>query len=335
MRSTIIETLALKWSPSQFSLLDQTLLPKNESWIAINNLEQMIEAIKSLRIRGAPLIGVSACLYLAFRAGQGADLSILSHEAHQLRKARPTAINLMNNIDQLTKHFQSSDVIIDEAIRIFREDQALCENMSRLGASIIQDGENILTHCNTGSLATAGVGTALGVIKHAHKNGKKVHVYVDETRPLLQGARLTAWELAKEGIPYTLITDSMAAFLMKQGKVSRVFVGCDRIAINGDFANKIGTYSVAALSHLHKIPFYVVGPRTTVDIHCKNGNEIPIEERVSNEVTGFHTSNVSVTWSPENATAYNPSFDVTPNEYVTAWILDHKIITHKNLGELC
>ncbi len=330
-----LSTLSLKWSPQEFLLLDQTLLPKKEIWIKIENLDQMIEAIKSLRVRGAPLIGVSACLYIAYQALRGQDLKSLVRDAQLLKEARPTAVNLMNNIDQLLTRFSTNEDVATEAIRIFNEDQKLCDDMSTLGAELIQNGDNILTHCNTGSLATAGAGTALGVIKKAHQQGKKIQVFVDETRPLLQGARLTAWELAKEKIPFTLITDSMAAFLMRQGKVSKAFVGCDRIATNGDFANKIGTYSVAALCHLHKIPFYVVGPRTTVDPKCQSGNNIPIEERVSNEVTGFHSSSESLTWAPENTKVYNPSFDVTPNEYVTAWILDHKIITHKNLGDLC
>lgn len=330
-----LSTLSLKWSLSEFQLLDQTLLPKKEVWIKIETLDQMIEAIKSLRVRGAPLIGVSASLYLAFQALKGQDIKSLVSDAQLLKEARPTAVNLMNNIDQLLKHFSSVDEIVDEAIRIFKEDQKLCDDMSTLGAELIQDGDNILTHCNTGSLATAGSGTALGVLKKAHQQGKRIHIYVDETRPLLQGARLTAWELTKENIPFTLITDSMAAFLMRQDKISKAFVGCDRIAINGDFANKIGTYSVAALCHLHKIPFYVVGPRTTVDPKCPSGNNIPIEERLSGEVTGFHSANESVTWAPQNTKVYNPSFDVTPNEFVTAWVLDHKIITHENLGDLC
>jgi methylthioribose-1-phosphate isomerase len=335
MKIPSLETLSLKWSATEYHLLDQTLLPKKEVWIKIETLDQMVEAIKSLRVRGAPLIGVSASLFLAFRALKGQELKSLQSDALILKEARPTAVNLMNNIDQLLKHFSSIDDVVTEALRIFNEDQTLCDNMSTLGAELIKSGDNILTHCNTGSLATAGSGTALGVIKKAHQQGKKIHVYVDETRPLLQGARLTAWELAKENIPFTLITDSMAAFLMKQGKVSKAFVGCDRIAMNGDFANKIGTYSVAALCHLHKIPFYVVGPRTTVDIHCPHGDSIPIEERVASEVTGFHSKTESLTWAPENTKVYNPSFDVTPNEFVSAWVLDHKIITHKNLGELC
>lgn len=335
MISRSITTLSLKWSVNEFHLLDQTLLPKNEVWIQIETLSQMVEAIKNLRVRGAPLIGVSACLFLAYRAHQGQPLDILLHEARVLKNARPTAVNLMNNIDQLLTCSSSAHALITEALRIFEEDQTLCDHMSTLGAELVQNGDSILTHCNTGSLATAGSGTALGIIKKAHSQGKKIHVYVDETRPLLQGARLTAWELAKEKIPFTLITDSMAAFLMKQGKISKAFVGCDRIAVNGDFANKIGTYSVAALCHLHKIPFYVVGPRTTVDPHCPNGDTIPIEERGPNEVTGFHSAHESMTWAPINTNVYNPSFDVTPNEFVTAWVLDHKIITHKNLGDLC
>ncbi len=330
-----VETLALKVSTKNFLLLDQTLLPKSEKWLKIENLDQMIEAIKMLRVRGAPLIGVSACLFLAFRAAHGVPLAELILEAQALRQARPTAVNLMNNIDLLLKRANSEELLVNEAFAIFDEDQALCDSMSKLGADLINDGDSLLTHCNTGSLATAGAGTALGVIKFAHNSGKKIHVYVDETRPLLQGARLTAWELSKENIPYTIITDSMAGFVMKQGKVKKVFVGCDRIATNGDFANKIGTYSIAALSFLHQIPFYVVGPRTTVDKSCRHGDEIPIEERAPHEVTGFHTSNEDISWAPENSEVYNPSFDVTPNKFVTAWILDHKIVTHQTLEDLC
>ncbi len=335
MTTRAISTLALRWSPSGFHLLDQTLLPKSEVWIKIETLSQMVEAIKSLRVRGAPLIGVSACLFLAYRAHQEQSVATLQQDALVLRNSRPTAVNLMNNIDQLLKNAGTKNELITEALRIFEEDQLLCDRMSALGAELIQNGDSVLTHCNTGSLATSGTGTALGAIKKAHQQGKKIHVYVDETRPLLQGARLTAWELSKEKIPFTLITDSMAAFLMRQGKISKAFVGCDRIAINGDFANKIGTYSVAALCHLHKLAFYVVGPQTTVDPKCPGGHAIPIEERTPVEVTGFHSSHESVTWAPANTHVYNPSFDITPNEYVTAWILDHKIITHKNLGELC
>ncbi|MBL7544134.1 MAG: S-methyl-5-thioribose-1-phosphate isomerase [Bdellovibrionaceae bacterium] len=335
MNVTSVQTLALRWTAEEFLLLDQTLLPKQEVWLKIETRAQMVEAIKSLRVRGAPLIGVSACLFIAYRALKRPSLSELRQDALAVREARPTAVNLMNNIDQLLKHFNSHEELIEEALRIFTEDQTLCKNMSNYGAGLINDGDSILTHCNTGSLATAGAGTALGAIKKAHQQGKKIHVYVDETRPLLQGARLTTWELAKENIPFTLITDSMAAFLMKQGKISKAFVGCDRIAVNGDFANKIGTYSVAALCYLHKIPFYVVGPRTTVDPKCTHGDLIPIEERTSAEVIGFHSSLESVSWAPESTRVYNPSFDVTPNAYVTAWILDHKIITHENIGELC
>lgn len=335
MNNRQIESIAFRWSDAGFQLLDQTCLPKTEVWLKIETVDEMVESIKSLRVRGAPLIGVCACLFIALRALRQIDLAVLEDEARTLREARPTAVNLMNAIDQLLRNFSSHKSIVKEALRIYDEDKTLCNSMSVLGASLIDDGDSILTHCNTGSLATAGIGTALGAIKQAHKSGKKIHVYVDETRPLLQGARLTTWELAKEKIPFTLITDSMAAFLMKQKKITKAFVGCDRIATNGDFANKIGTYSVAALCYLHKIPFYVVGPRTTVDINCVHGDKIPIEERTSREITGFFTTNESVSWTPENTKVYNPSFDVTPHQYVTAWVLDHKIITHENLKDLC
>lgn len=203
--------------------------------------------------------------------------------------------------------------------------------MSQLGADLVQEGEGILTHCNTGTLATPGLGTALGVIRGAWKQGKKIHVWVDETRPLLQGGRLTTWELGRSGIPYTLITDSMAATLMRQGKIQRVFVGSDRIALNGDFANKIGTYSVAVLAKHHRIPFHVVAPQSTIDFDCPTGAEIPIEERKREEVMGAF----GISWSPEDAQVYNPAFDVTPVELVTSIILDSGVYSREQLEKGC
>eukprot|EP01129_Flabellula_baltica_P010392 TRINITY_DN4384_c0_g1_i3.p1 TRINITY_DN4384_c0_g1~~TRINITY_DN4384_c0_g1_i3.p1 ORF type:complete len:217 (-),score=37.64 TRINITY_DN4384_c0_g1_i3:9-659(-) len=201
----------------------------------------------------------------------------------------------------------------------------MCDKMSNYGAELIEDGDNILTHCNTGSLATMGLGTALGVIKAAWAQGKKIHVYVDETRPLLQGGRLTAYELKKEGIPYSIITDSMAAMLMKQNKIQKIFVGADRIALNGDFANKIGTYSVAVVAKYHNVKFYPVAPVSTIDFECETGESIPIEIRSDEEVHGAF----GTLWAPEGSPTYNPAFDVTPTELVTAYVLDSGVVTQE------
>ncbi len=312
-------------------LLDQTLLPHLEKWLDIETSDEMIEAIKSLRVRGAPLIGVSAALMIAKLAHDKTDLTQLMKQAHEIYEARPTAVNLMICVDRMIKEIKNSDnnqkMIIDLAVQIFNEDVTLCDRMATNGAELINDGDQILTHCNTGGLATAGVGTALGVIRKAHEQGKKIHVFIDETRPLLQGGRLTTWELQKLKIPCTLITDSMAAHLMSLKKITKAIVGSDRIAVNGDFANKIGTYSVAVNCHYHQIPFYVAAPYTTVDPKCKSGSEIPIEQRNENEVKGFQ----ELQWAPKNIHVYNPSFDVTPNNLVSAWILDKAVYYKKDV----
>lgn len=211
---------------------------------------------------------------------------------------------------------------MSEAIGIFQEDVELCERIARNGVSVIRQNDGILTHCNTGSLATAGRGTAFGVFHLAHEQGLGVHVYVDETRPLLQGGRLTAWECRKRGIPHTLIADNMAAWEMKQGRVQKVIVGADRIAMNGDFANKIGTYGLAILCKHHGIPFYVAAPRTTLDPACGSGERIPIEQRAPSEVLGVSGAFGKIIWAPEGTQVDNPAFDVTPSELVTGWILD-------------
>lgn len=309
----------------QIRLLDQTLLPHQEKWLSIETNQQMIEAIKALRVRGAPLIGVAASLMIAKLATERNQPSQLLASAKDLYEARPTAVNLMICVDRMTKLIQNSFSIegaVDLAVQIFEEDVQLCEKIATHGAALIQDGDQILTHCNTGGLATAGVGTALGVIRKAHEQGKKIHVYIDETRPLLQGGRLTAWELQKLNISCTLITDNMAAHLMSLKKINKAIVGSDRIAINGDFANKIGTYSVAVNCHYHEIPFYVAAPYTTVDTSCLSGEQIPIEQRAAEEVLGVKGHFGEVIWAPKNIKVYNPAFDVTPAKLVQAWILD-------------
>jgi methylthioribose-1-phosphate isomerase len=311
-------------------LLDQTLLPLNEKWILIETNEQMVEAIKALRVRGAPLIGVAASLMIAKMATENlAPVEILK-KAKALFEARPTAVNLMICVERMAKQIRENFNIKktkELAIQIFNEDVTLCSNIANNGAELIQDGDQILTHCNTGGLATAGVGTALGVIRKAHEQGKKIHVWIDETRPLLQGGRLTAWELSKLNIPCTLITDNMAAHLMSLKKINKAIVGSDRIAVNGDFANKIGTYSVAVNCQYHGIPFYVAAPYTTVDPKCKSGAEIPIEQRNAKEVQGFGEN----LWAPLNVKVYNPAFDVTPSQLVSAWILDKAVYYKKDV----
>ena len=332
-----LKSLALEADVShvmQIRLLDQTLLPHQEKWLVIETAEQMIEAIQSLRVRGAPLIGIAASLMLGKLALEKTTTSELLKIADQLYEARPTAVNLMICIDRMKKVMRenfSIDNTVQSAISIFNEDVELCERIARHGAELIQDGDQILTHCNTGGLATAGVGTALGVIRFAHQQGKKIHVYIDETRPLLQGGRLTAWELSKLNIPCTLITDNMAAHLMSLKKINKAIVGSDRIALNGDFANKIGTYSVAVSCAYHHIPFYVAAPMTTVDVHCLSGDLIPIEQRPSFEVQGVRGSFGEVNWAPAHVKVYNPAFDVTPASLVSGWILDRGVFTKKDI----
>lgn len=305
-----MRSLALTFADHQLRILDQTLLPQEERWLSIYGAEDMIKAIQRLAVRGAPLIGVAAAFALTL------EKKDLLAKARALREARPTAVNLMHAMDRMIRAIQEKKDLYKEAMCIAEEDQKLCQNMAERAAAYIQDGDGVLTHCNTGGLATAGVGTALGAIRLAHESGKKIHVYVDETRPLLQGARLTTWELRKLGIPYTLITDSMAAFLMSKGKIQAAFVGADRIAVNGDVANKIGTYGVAVSCFYHKIPFYVVAPSTTYDPLCQTGADIPIEERDPEEVRAGK--------SPKDATAWNPAFDVTPRALIRKIILEDK-----------
>lgn len=305
-----LRSLGLRHESNRLYALDQQKLPHEELWVECRNPEDMVGLIQRLAVRGAPLIGVAAALALARYAEDGATDAEIRGAAARLRAARPTAVNLMAAVDRMMR----SSSFARTAEEIFDEDVELCEAMARNGEPLIQDGDGVLTHCNTGGLATVGIGTALGVIRRAHERGKRMHVFVDETRPLLQGARLTAWELGKLGIPHTLICDNMAAMVMRQKKVQRVFVGSDRIALNGDAANKIGTYAVAVLAKHHKIPFYVVAPYTTVDESCPTGEQIPIEQREPSEVR--------MEFSPRETKVYNPAFDVTPRELITALVLD-------------
>ncbi|MGZ3723798.1 MAG: S-methyl-5-thioribose-1-phosphate isomerase [Bdellovibrionales bacterium] len=324
---------ALKVDSQGLRVLDQTLLPLHEVWLESKDPAAMIQIIKELKVRGAPLIGVAAALQLAKYIEDGADDQSFETALFALREARPTAVNLMNALDRMLHVWkdQGLQAAALEAEKICSEDVRLCQNMAAHGAELIHDGDTILTHCNTGGLATVGIGTALGAVIQASLQGKKIHVYVDETRPLLQGARLTAWELSQNKIPYTLICDNMAASLMLKGKVDKVLVGSDRIAVNGDFANKIGTYNLAVLCKFHSVPFYVVAPQTTVDENCKHGAEIPVEERADHEVRGARGSFGHVDWSAKDAKVWNPAFDVTPESLVSAWVLDRGVFTREDV----
>lgn len=326
----------VEWTNEGVRMLDQRVLPTEEKYLMLRSYEEVAEAIQKMVVRGAPAIGVAAAMGLALGASQSVGMSVSDLEddfdyiCQVMSKTRPTAVNLFWAIERMRRRLQQQKAItknvetlkqdlIDEALRIFDEDIQANRAIGKYGAELIRDGSTVLTHCNAGALATAGdYGTALGVIRGARDAGKRVAVIADETRPFLQGLRLTAWELAKDNIPVTVITDNMAGHVMKQGKVDTVVVGADRIAANGDTANKIGTYMVAVLADKHKIPFYVAAPITTLDLSLQTGEEIPIEERDSMEITHIGGNQLG----PDGLNVENPAFDVTPNELVTAIITD-------------
>jgi methylthioribose-1-phosphate isomerase len=331
----IVNYQPIEWKGDMVKLLDQTLLPGEEVYLEITDYREMMDAIKELKVRGAPAIGVAGAYGMALGARQSTirnKVSFLS-ELHGIAIAicatRPTARNLfwaierMESIAAKGKNVEEiKATLLKEAKKIHNEEAAATVELSRFGAELIKDGTTILTHCNTGPLATTGYGTALGIVIYAHMQGRKVQVYADETRPLLQGARLTTWELRKIGIPVTLITDSMAGYFMKKGKIDCVIVGADRIASNGDTANKIGTYSLAVLAKENGLPFYVAAPMSTFDLSLSSGNRIPIEQRSKAEVT--HIKEIAI--APRYINAANPAFDVTPNKYITAIITEKGII---------
>jgi len=324
-----LQTTSLRVTENQLFILDQQALPQEKRWLDASTVDALVGHIHALRVRGAPLIGLSASLLLALLAENGHNRDALAVALETLRAARPTAVNLMNNLDRMKQALWQEDYVpalVAEALRLIDEDKRLCDAIARAGS-------RLLTHCNTGGLATAGVGTALGVIAFAHQQGKVSQVWVDETRPLLQGGRLTAWELGELGVPYQLITDSMAASLMAKGQVDAVWVGADRIAANGDVANKIGTYSLAVLAKFHGIPFYVAAPQTTLDPACPNGEAIPIEQRDAREVTGVAGSFGAVQWAPVDAQVYNPAFDVTPAALISGWVLDSGVVTPEEVAK--
>ncbi len=338
----------LDWKNGKLLLLDQTKLPRVKIYVSCTTAQDVAQAIKKMIVRGAPAIGVAAAFGFALGAKQvkSSQPSIFQREmkklTQELLQARPTAVNLRWAIDRQQKVLAQNIsqgieavqiALVKEAQKILQEDVATNREIGRQGQILIPDNSNILTHCNAGALATAGYGTALGVIRAAHAAGKKIHVFIDETRPFLQGARLTAWELKQDGIPCTLIADNMAGDLMQRGKIQLTIVGADRIAANGDVANKIGTYSLACLCHLHGLPFYVAAPLSSIDLSTPTGNQIPIEQRPAEELIYLYGQPLA----PRSINVYNPAFDITPQKFVQALITEKGIIRRplgKNLHKI-
>ncbi|MFZ5639903.1 MAG: S-methyl-5-thioribose-1-phosphate isomerase [Bacillota bacterium] len=327
----------MRWAGNALELLDQTRLPQTVEYVCCRSYEDVANAIKNMQVRGAPAIGAAAAygMVLGALALNACDregfLKGIEKTAQALAATRPTAVNLFWAINRIRAVAETNidrdipDIIrllAEEADKIFNEDVEMNRSIGRYGNELVPQGANILTHCNAGALATAGYGTALGVIRAAHEAGKNIHVYADETRPLLQGARLTAWELMQDNIPVTLITDNMAGYLMRQGKIDLVVVGADRITANGDVANKIGTYTVAVLAKENNVPFYVAAPASTIDLTLNTGDDIPIEERDHREVVEVFGRGVA----PEGVKVFNPAFDVTPHHLIKGIITDRGVI---------
>ncbi len=308
----------LEYKNNGLYILDQTLLPNEEKWVEIKSKEMAYTAIKELMVRGAPAIGIFAAYSMA--------LFSRDNDIYELKKyldsSRPTAVNLSWATDRMVSAYEKGANLIDEAIAVHNEDIAMCRKISEYGLSLLNDGDGILTHCNAGELATSKYGTGLGPLILGKELGYNFKVYSDETRPLLQGARLTSYELEKAGIDVTLICDNMASLVMKEGKINAVLVGCDRVAANGDTANKIGTSGAAILAKYYNIPFYVLGPYSTVDFNCKNGEQIIIEQRAANEIKEKYFEKPTAL---NETKCYNPAFDVTDNSLITAIITDKGI----------
>ena len=326
----------LEWTDSGVRFIDQTKLPTEETYVTAKTYEQVADVIRNMVVRGAPAIGVAAAMGVALgvKNSKAETVGDLKKDfdaiSDVIGQTRPTAVNLFWAIRRMRDKFeqlrvrplpQIKQALIDEAVRMHAEDIAANQAMGRFGATLMPASGGVLTHCNAGALATCGYGTALGVIRAAVEQGKKIHVFADETRPFLQGSRLTAWELMKDGIPTTVISDNMAGAMMSKGKIGAIVVGADRIAANGDVANKIGTYSVAVLAKEHGIPFYVAAPLSTVDMETPDGSKIPIEQRNQREVT--HIAGKQMT--PDGVEIENPAFDVTPAKYVTAIVTERGI----------
>ena len=335
----------VEWKDGAVRLLDQSRLPEHVEFLDCRDVEAVVQAIRELKVRGAPAIGVTAAMGVALGAQSIAATdyqefsTALFAICDRLAAARPTAVNLFWAIERMRQKVAAlrtesvaalKAALMKESQAILDEDIALCKAMGQHGAALIASGQTVLTHCNAGALATAGYGTALGVIRAAWEQGKKIQVIADETRPVLQGARLTTWELMQDKIPVTLITDNMAGSLMREGKIHLCIVGADRIAANGDVANKIGTYSVAVLAKAHGIPFYVAAPYSTIDLKTKTGAEIPIEQRNPLEVTTIHGSHPV---APNGVAVYNPAFDVTPAELIAGIITERGVFKPHELAQ--
>lgn len=326
----------IEWLDNKVRILDQTSLPQEEVYLELSNYQEVAQAIKEVKVRGAPAIGIATAYGIALGAQKikaetrEEFLAKLNQILEVFSSTRPTAVNLFKAIKRMkavaTNRKDITQIkvaLLTEASKMHGEEEEATKRLSQFGAELIKDGFTVLTHCNTGALATAGHGTALGVIKAAKEQGKGISIFITETRPLFQGARLTTWELRQGGIPVTLITDSMAGHLMSKGEVNCVIVGADRIAANGDVANKIGTYTLAVLAKENGIPFYVAAPTSSIDLSLSSGKQIPIEERSPEEVTHIR----GIRLSPEGVRVINPAFDVTPHRYVTAIITDRGIVS--------
>ncbi len=338
----------IEWEGDRVRILDQRSLPQKVRYLDCRDAVSVAQAIRTMAIRGAPAIGVAAAMGIALAAKKTLTTrpetyrKHLEKVCHEMRKTRPTAVNLFWAVDRMKGILDQIHVygiekirakLVEEALQIYKEDVEINKKIGEVGKKLINNGVGVLTHCNAGALATAGFGTALGVIYAAWKEGKRFHVFVDETRPLLQGARLTAWELSQAKIPVTVLTDSMAGWLMKQGRIDLVIVGADRIARNGDTANKIGTYSLAVLASHHHIPFYVAAPTSTLDLQLASGEEIPIEERAEEEVNHIGGRRIA----PKGINIFNPAFDVTPYPFINGIITEKGIVRkpfNKNLKKI-
>ncbi len=338
--SSAVETM--RWKAGKIEMIDQRILPASFQYLSYDSAAGVAEAIHTMVVRGAPAIGVAAAYGVALEARQQQDASPEDFKSamnlgfDKLAASRPTAVNLFWALDRMRRVWEScgeirqeeiADRLLAEAHEMLAEDLRINHAIGEFGAELLPDGARVLTHCNAGALATAGHGTALGVFRSAVEMGKKIAVIADETRPFLQGARLTAWEMVQENIPVTLITDNMSGFLMAQGEIDAVVVGTDRVAANGDVCNKIGTYMVAVLAARHNIPFYVACPIPTIDLSIATGADIPIEERHPDEVKGFRDYH----WAPEGVQIRNPSFDVTPAELVTGLITEKGVVDNATL----
>ncbi len=343
MNNSNIQTM--RWLDGKFQMIDQRILPNKFEYITYDSAESVAEGIRTMVVRGAPAIGCAAAFGIALEGiklhrDRNNDYVEKFQKAFKvLAESRPTAVNLFWALEKMQRLLNEnislsleelSKKLLLEAIAIMEGDICINKAMGAYGAELLKDGDTVLTHCNAGALATAGHGTALGVIRSAVQQGKKINVIADETRPFLQGARLTSWELIQDNIPVTLITDNMSGYLMSKGEINAIVVGTDRVAANGDVANKIGTYMVAVLAKKHNIPFYVACPISTIDMSCESGDLIPIEERESNEVTGYRDNQ----WAAKGVKVRNPSFDVTPAELVTALITEKGVIYNPNKKSL-